>query len=124
MATSISCVLILDHSFTRRLCEFISSHSNNFNVNFRLAEAVVTRSHSVGAKTVAKTLQFDLPIVSSFGPDIVILQLGSNDLVTFSPLHVGSIIEDFVCLLHTSFGVKLVCMCQTLCRDNGPVFNS
>ena len=63
-------------------------------------------------------------MVSSFRPDIVILQLGSNDLVTFSPLHVGSIIEDFVRLLHTSYGVKLVCVCQTLRRDNATVFNS
>ena len=124
MATSISCVLILGHSFIQRLCEFISSHTNDFNVNFGLAEVVVTSCHSVWGRTVAKTLQFDLPIASSFGPDIVILQLSSNDLVTFSPLHVGSIIEDFVRLLHASYGVKLVCVCQTLRRDNAPVFNS
>ena len=124
MATSISRVLILGHSFIRRLREFISSHSNDFIVNFRFAESVVTRWHSVGGRTVAKTLQFDLLIVSSFGPDIVILQRGSNDLVTFSSFHVGSIIEDFVSLLHTSCGVKLVSVCQTLRRDNAPVFNS
>ena len=108
----------------RRLREFISSHSNDSNVHFRLAESIVTRWHGVGGRTVAKTLQFDLPVVSSFGTDIVIFQLGSNDLVTFSPLHVGSIIEDFVRLLHASYGVKLVCVCQTLRRDNAPVFNS
>ena len=124
MATSSSRVLILGHSFIRRLREFISSNSNDCNVNFRLADSVVTRWHGVGGRTVAKTLQFDLPTVSSFGPDIVILQLGSNDLVTFSPLRVGSIIEDFVRLLHTSYGVKLVCVCQTLRRDNAAVFNS
>ena len=101
MATSISRVLILGHSFIRPLREFISSHTNDFNVNFRLAEVVVTSCHSVGDRTVAKTLQFNLPIASSFGPDIVILQLSSNDLVTFSPLHVGSIIEDFIRLSHT-----------------------
>ena len=36
----------------------------------------------------------------------------------------NTIIEDFVRLLHTSYGVKLVCVCQTLRRDNAPVFNS
>ena len=123
MATSISCVLILGHSFIRRLCEFISSHTNDFNVNFRLAEVVVTSCHSVWGRTVAKTLQFDLPIASSFGPDIVILQLSSNDLVTFSPLHVGSIIEDLIRLSHTLQGVKLVCVCQTL-RQGNTVFSS
>ena len=124
MATSISRVLILGHSFIRRLREFISTHSDDFYVNFSLAASVVTRWHGVGGRTVAKTLQFDLPVVSSFRPDFVILQLGSNDLVTFSPLHVGLIIEDFVRLLHTSYGVKLVCVCQTLRRDNATVFNS
>ena len=68
--------------------------------------------------------QLGLPVVSSFRPDIVILHLGSNDLVTFSPLHVGSIIEDFVRSLRTSYGVKLVCVCQTLRRDSATVFNS
>ena len=117
-------VLILGHSFIRRLREFISTHSDDFPVDFRLAVSEVTRWHGVGARTVAKTLQFDLAVVSSFRPDIVILQLGSNDLVTFPPLHVGSIIEDFVRLLHTSYGVKLVCVSQTLRRDNAIVFNS
>ena len=83
MATSISRVLILGHSFIRRLREFISTHSDDFYVNFSLAASVVTRWHGVGGRTVAKTLQFDLLVVSSFRPDIVILQLGSNDLVTF-----------------------------------------
>ena len=124
MATSISRVLILGHSFIRRLREFISTHSDDFHVNFSLAASAVTRLHGVGGRTVAKTLQFDLPVVSSFRSDIVILQLGSNDLVTFSPLRVGSIIEYFVRLLHTSYGVKLVCVCQTRRRDIATVFNS
>ena len=33
-------------------------------------------------------------------------------------LHVGSIIEDFFRSLHTSYRVKLVCVCQSLRRDN------
>ena len=37
-----------------------------------------------------KTLQFDLTVVLDFQQDIAILQLDSNDLVTFSPLHFGS----------------------------------
>ena len=61
---------------------------------------------------MAKTLQYDLPVVASFAPDIVILQLGTNDLSRLDPLVVGSSIEELVTILHDTYNVKLICVCQ------------
>ena len=71
---------------------------------------------------MAKTLQYYLPVVASFAPDIVILQLGTNDLSRLDPLVVGSSIEELVTILHDKYKVKLICVCQTLLGSD-PVFN-
>ena len=52
---------------------------------------------------MAKTLQYDLPVVASFAPDIVILQLGTNGLSRLDPLVVGSSIEELVRILHDTY---------------------
>ena len=51
------------------------------------------------------------------------MQLGSNDLTDSDPLHVGAAIEDFVRLLHGTYGVKVVCVCQTIMCQGAVVFN-
>jgi len=53
-------------------------------------------------------------VVASFAPDIVILQLGTNDISRLDPLVVGSSIEELVTILHDTHHVKLICVCQTL----------
>lgn len=115
-------VLILGHSFIRRLREFLASHVS-LNTNFLLAEYCEIKWHGIGGRTVSKVRDFDLGIVEIFRPDIVILQLGSNDLVDGDPLSIASAIEDLVTLLHDSFQVKRVCVCQTLYRVSSPAYN-
>ena len=44
-------------------------------------------------RTIAKVLKYDLSVVGDFGPDIVILQLGTNDLHNSSAITVGSALE-------------------------------
>ena len=73
---------------------------------------------------VSKTLHLDLNnVIESFRPGIAITQLGSNDLTDSDPLHVGSAIDNFVRLLHDTYGVKDVCVCQTIMRLGAVVFN-
>ena len=57
---------------------------------------------------MARTIRNDLHVMQSVSPDIVIVQLGKNDLSFRSPLLVGSDPEEFVHLLHASYGVQLV----------------
>ena len=51
------------------------------------------------------------------------MQLGTNDLPFQSPLQVGSELEDFVRLLHDSYEVKFVCVCQTIRQRSFTAFN-
>ena len=115
-------VLILGHSFIRRLKDFIASLPD-LNANFLIAEACEIKWHGVGGRTIAKARAFDLPVVESFLPQVVILQLGSNDLVHADALSIASAIEDLVALLHDRFQVKRFCVCQTVYRESSPRYN-
>ena len=113
-------VLILGHSFIRRLREHItSSQDNGYTAKLGiLTPEFFCKWHGVGGRTIAKVVKYDLGVVKDFGPDIIILQLGSNDLVDSTALTVGSDIEDLVVLLHDHYKVDLICVCQTLRRSS------
>ena len=116
-------VLILGHSFIRRLGQFIARRSR-LNHHFLLNGVATFKWYGIGGRTVAKTIEHDLHVVASFAPDIVILQLGTNDLSRLDPLVVGSSIEDLVRILYDKYNVKIVCVCQTLYREADPAFNA
>ena len=116
-------VLILGHSFIRRLQKFIEHHIGYLDLSLQITAPSDITWHGIGGRTVAKTIKFDLHVVRSTRPDIVIVQLGTNDLPFQSPLQVGSELEDFVRLLQDSYGVKFVCVCQTIRRRSATAFN-
>lgn len=51
-------------------------------------------------------------MVKWIAPDVLILEIGTNDLVDTGPEVVGSEIEDLVCLLLGSYSVRVVCICR------------
>ena len=71
---------------------------------------------------MSKVIKYDLGVVGSFAPEIVIVQLGSNDLTSMSAAKAGSAIEDLARLLFECYSVKLVCACQTIFRRDSPSF--
>ena len=75
-------VLVLGDSFIRRLREFVLGAPINFSVNFHLTHCAVIKWHGIGGRTSTKMIQYDLHVIESFNPDIVIIQLGSNDLTS------------------------------------------
>ena len=64
-------------------------------------------------RTISQVIQHDLGIVEKFAPEIVVIQLGTNDLSSLSAIETGSALKDFSRLLHESYGVQRVCVCQT-----------
>ena len=64
-------VLILGHSFIRRLHDFIESNSGHLDLKFHLQASAHISWHGVGGRAVAKTVKFDLHIIHSFRPDVV-----------------------------------------------------
>ena len=103
-------VLILGHSFIRRLRDHITSSQDcGYNAKFGIStREFFCKWHGVGGRTIAKVVKYDLGVAKDFGPDIIILQLGSNDLVDSSALTVGSHLEDLVMLLHDHYKVDLI----------------
>ena len=67
----------------------------------------------------------DLGIIEKFAPEIVVIQLGTNDPISLSisAIETGSALEDLSRLLHESYGVQRVCVCQTIFRSNALLFN-
>ena len=117
-------VLVLGHSFIHRLHTFLLSNFNaHIAANLSLPGDLQIPWHGIGGRTVPKTIRFDLHVVEEFAPNIVILQLGTNDLTTTSAVETGSAIADLSRLLHESYGVQVVCVCQTIYRLNSPYFN-
>ena len=78
----------------------------------------------IGGRTALKTRNFDLHVVKAFAPYVVALPLGTNDLATTSVVETCSAIVDLCLLLHESYGVKVVCVCQTLYGDNAMSFKA
>ena len=72
--------------------------------------------HGVGGRTVAKFRRFDFNVVRQLVPDVIILELGSNDLVELSPQTVGSELESLVRELYEIDSVQFVVVGQVLRR--------
>ena len=103
-------VLVLGHSFIRRLQD--CNNPRDLDLAFKIKEPGAIIWRGFWKRTVAKTIRHNLHVVHSVRPGIVIVQLGTNNLSFCPPLLVGSDLEDFVCLLHDSYGLQIVCVCQ------------
>ena len=112
--------MILGHSFIRLLHEFVRLPTNALREDFDITTPMNLHWHGIGGRTVAKVIRYDLEIVRQFSPDIVILQLGTNDISDcsiHSALTVGSQLKDLTKLLHEQFSITVVCVCQTILRE-------
>lgn len=87
-----------------------------------LTNGAIVHLHGVGGFTVA-WLRRDLGIVSSLFPQVVILEIGTNDLDRLRPELVGSQMEELVRLLHDNFLVLFIGTCEMLHRVNAPFVN-
>ena len=72
--------------------------------------------HGIGGRTISKLREYDFDAVREITPDIIVLKLGSNDLVKLAPQTVGSELERRVQDLYNLFSVKFVVFGQVLCR--------
>ena len=102
--TSTSPVLILGHSFVRRLKEFVRccAQGNTYSLDFYLTQRCDVSILGIEGRTVDKIVRHDLHNIRRMAPEIVILELGSNDLCDEScdAESVSLAIEALVELLH------------------------
>ena len=108
-------VLIIGHSFVHRLEAFVQKkrHKHAFT---SLSDIAYIHFHGVGGRTIEKFRKFDLEVVRQIAPQIIILELGSNDLVKLAPETVGSELENLVRDLHDIHSVEVVVVGQVLRR--------
>ena len=95
MSTRVPSVLFLGHSFVTRLKRDLRCNFDpRADGKFKRWGTVFVLFHGVGGCTVAKLLSSDLQVVTRIAPDVLILEIGTNDLVVTSPEIVGSEIEN------------------------------
>ena len=115
MAGQVPNALILGYSFVKRLQrDILSNFDARVDANFKLQGSALVHLHGIGGRTVAKIRSFDLQVVTSISPDVVILEIGTNDFSLEPPEVVGSAIKELVRLLLDSFSVRVVCACHVI----------
>ena len=115
MAGTVPNVLILGHSFVKRLQrDMISNFDARVDANFKLHGSAIVHLHGIGGRTVTKLRSFDLHAVTSVSPDVVILEIGTNDLSLEPPEVVGSAIQELVQFLLDHFPVRVVGVCHVI----------
>lgn len=115
MSAKVPTVLIFGHSFVKRMQhDLLSQFDQRADKNFKLQGTASVYLHGVGGRTVAKLRSFDLHVVEHIAPEVVILEIGTNDLVNTGPEVVGSNMESLVCLLLDSYFVRVIGVCHVI----------
>lgn len=117
MAVNLPKVHILGHSFVKHLSQDLSrGFDNRTDLNFGLPGSLSVHFYGMGGRTVDKHHSFNLGIINSLAPEIVILEIGTNDLANLPPEVIGSALDDLIQLLFSSFPVHVVGWCYVIPR--------
>ena len=118
--------LILGHSFVRRMKDFLKSNAGNssFNEHFDLEHSCLVKLRGNGGRTVERLMRYDLRATRATKPDILVLEIGSNDLCDPSadPEILSETITALDVLRH-EIQHKFTVICQVIPRRNTPFPN-
>ena len=119
--------LILGHSFVRRMKDFLKSNAGNssFNEHFDLEHSCLVKLRGNGGRTVERLMRYDLRATRATKPDILVLEIGSNDLCDPSadPEILSETITALVDVLRHEIQHKFTVICQVIPRRNTPFPN-
>ncbi len=109
-------VLVLGHSFIRHLRDDLSNHFDpRACMDFNLCERAIVSMFGIGGRTIRK-LQFDLHVIKRLKPQIIILEIGTNDLSHTAPKIVVKNLVKFVRLLLDEYSTHVVGVCHVIPR--------
>ena len=100
----------------RLQCDLNASFDARADRSFHLEGTATASLFDVGGRTVQKLRQYDLHVVRRLAPDVVILEIGTNDLSVLGPEVVGSSIEELVRSLLDDFSVSVIGVCHVIPR--------
>ena len=116
--------LVFRHSFERRVVEFIDLHqaNDNYRRDLNLSEVCDVEIFGTGGRTLDKMIRRDLEFIKRNAPNVVVLELGSNDICDshWGADTVALSIVAFTELLIKSLSVRSVVVCQILPRMHAP----
>ena len=88
---------------------------------FGLVGTAEVHLQRTGGRTVGKLQSYNLHVVRQLMPDIVVLEVGTNDLPLVAPEVVGSSIENLVVTLKSIYSVAVVCVCHVIPRGESTI---
>jgi len=102
-------VLILGHSFVKPLHRDLQSgFDHRAQLDFNLANSVVVHLNGFGGCTISQLKEKDLFVISRLVPTLVILEIGTNDILSARPEVIGLLIVDLVVFIHDHFKCQFV----------------
>ena len=112
--------LVLGRSFVRRVAKFIDFHqaNDNYRRDHNLSEVCDVKIFGVGGCTVHKMIRLDLKVIKRNAPNVVVLELGSNDICDChcDADSIALSLVSFTELLIKSLSARFVVVCQILPR--------
>lgn len=118
------CALLLGHSFVRRMTEFIDRNQKDgtYTCTFNLGSTCTVKMIGIGGRTVDKLIKNDLQDIRDTAPNVVIMDIGSNDLCDkqSDPDTVALAIIVLVELLIKDLKLRCLVLCQVLPRKKQP----
>lgn len=99
-------------------CDLKAGFDARADSSFNLEGAATATLFGVGGRTVHKLRLHDLHVVRRLAPDVVILEIGTNDLSVLGPEVVGSSIEELVSSLLNDFAVSVIGVCHVIPRGD------
>ena len=114
------CALLVGHSFVRRTTEFIerNQEDGSYTHTFGLESTCTVKTIGTGGRTVDKLIKYDLQDIRDTAPNVVILDIGSNDLCDeqSDPDTVALSIIALVEILIKDLKLRCLVLCQVLPR--------
>ena len=110
-------ILLLGHSFVWRLAQFAAEATIPcISSDFHLMGPSSVQFYGIGGRTLTKLRQFDLSLVAQFKPTILLLEIGSNDLINprLEATDLATNIFRLAQQLHFSYRVSHIIVSQIL----------
>ena len=115
--------LVFGHSFVRRFGEFIDNSQPNdlYCRDLQLVHTCEVEIFGTRGRTVDKTIRFDLNTIRGTAPNVVVLEMGSNDACEDSDAE--TIVSSLVALtelLISECKLQFIVVCHILRRKHPP----